>query len=392
MASIKKIVLLSFAFICLAILVMVNDAKSQSTGSILISGDGSIAGTDKIQKNGNIYNLTSSIYGSPIVVQCNNIIFDGEGFTLQGSGIWPTPPAINLTCSNVTVQNFSINKWEVGILGAYNGNIISNNSVTDCERGIAIYADGYNVTGNFVENWNIGIRIQGNYSTIFQNQIVNNAKGVSITNSTGITIVANSFQNNVNAINTGNGGYRVYHNNFIDQNKDFNGGWYTHILTTGAEMSALDNGYPSGGNYYNDYTNRYPNATEIDSSGIGNIPYLVNAEPKVVDRYPLLAPFNISDAIVELPSPTANISQTPSPTLSNSPTNPPSPSTRSTPSPTVEVTSLPLLLKSPTISPNSFQTRGLPQQQIVYGTTAAVALVVMIAIAVALQKCNSNKN
>jgi hypothetical protein len=313
------------------------------------------------------------------VVSCNNIIFDGEGFTLQGSGSWPTPAAINLTCSNVTVQNFLVNKWEVGILGAFNGNIIASNSVTDCERGIAIYADGYNITGNFVENWNIGIRIQGNNNIIYQNQLIKNANGLYITNSTGIDIVANNFENNLDAIISYNASIRVYHNNFIDQNRDFTGGWFTHILMTGTELLSLDNGYPSGGNYYSDYRVRYPNATEIISSGIGNIPYLINAQPKVVDRYPILNPFNISQVIMELPSPTSS-HPTPPIIFGNSPTPTLSPITTS-PSPTAKVTPSPILLQSPTTSNNPSRTQGLPQTQIIYGVIAAIIIVVMITLA-----------
>jgi hypothetical protein len=107
----KKIVL-AFVFVGLISLIAVNDASSQSTGSIFINGDGSVSGTDKIQRNGNLYTLTDNIYNSPLVVQCNNIVIDGAGFTLQGAGGWPTPAAINLTCSNVTVRNFSIMNWE----------------------------------------------------------------------------------------------------------------------------------------------------------------------------------------------------------------------------------------------------------------------------------------
>jgi hypothetical protein len=53
-------------------------------------------------------------------------------------------------------------------------------------------------------------------------------------------------------------------------------------------MNVWDNGYPSGGNYWRDYQTRYPNATEIDSSGIWNTPYVIDANN--TDRYPLMAP------------------------------------------------------------------------------------------------------
>jgi hypothetical protein len=48
-----------------------------------------------------------------------------------------------------------------------------------------------------------------------------------------------------------------------------------------------DNG--SLGNYWIDYLTRYPNASEIGSTGIGDTPYVLGADN--VDRYPLMYPW-----------------------------------------------------------------------------------------------------
>lgn len=158
----KKIITLFFAFISVVSLVAINGVKSQSAGTIFINADGTVSGTDAIQRSGNVYALTENIYDSPIVVLCNDIILDGEGFALQGPGGWPTPAAINLTCMYVAVQNFVITGWEVGILGVYNSNTISDNNVTNNERDIAIYADNYFVTGNYIAQSDYSVRIIGN--------------------------------------------------------------------------------------------------------------------------------------------------------------------------------------------------------------------------------------
>ena len=42
------------------------------------------------------------------------------------------------------------------------------------------------------------------------------------------------------------------------------------------------------GNYWSDYQTKYPNANEIDNSGIGNTPYVIDANN--IDHYPLLKP------------------------------------------------------------------------------------------------------
>ena len=70
-----------------------------------------------------------------------------------------------------------------------------------------------------------------------------------------------------------------------------------------------DNG--SIGNYWSDYLSRYPNATEIDHSGIGDTPYAIIDSTTysddyangtaitgtailgtAIDRYPLMVPFS----------------------------------------------------------------------------------------------------
>jgi len=50
-----------------------------------------------------------------------------------------------------------------------------------------------------------------------------------------------------------------------------------------------DEGYPSGGNYWSDYINRYPNAKELNGSGLWDTPYIIDANN--VDHYPLMFPY-----------------------------------------------------------------------------------------------------
>ena len=62
----------------------------------------------------------------------------------------------------------------------------------------------------------------------------------------------------------------------------------------------MDNGYPSGGNYWNDY-----NGTDNNGDGIGETPYIINEDNQ--DNYPLMNPVDIStsqefNTIPEFPS------------------------------------------------------------------------------------------
>jgi parallel beta-helix repeat protein len=334
---------LPLVILCLASLILISNVNSQSEGAIFINADGTISGTSKIQRNGNVYTLMDSFYNSPITVQCNNIILDGAGFVLKGPTGWVSGLfAINLTCSNVTVRNFNIiGFYEVGILGAYNSNNVYSNNITETDRAISIYADDYNVEGNYLADNDVGIRIVGKNNNITKNHILNNFDGFFITNSTDNRIIANRIERNGIAVNTDYGGFQVYHNNFINQTIGSDGSWSALILSTAYFSEASnktlkpdwDNDYPSGGNYWSDYTTRYPNATEIENSGIGNTQYIIGTSTAInstqintyiveaIDRYPLLSSFTIPEPIIPISS---SIPQ---------PTNPP-PTTSLTPTPT----------------------------------------------------------
>jgi parallel beta-helix repeat protein len=72
-----------------------------------------------------------------------------------------------------------------------------------------------------------------------------------------------------------------FHNNFINN---------TQQVSSDGSPNTWDNGYPSGGNYWSDYRTAYPNATEVDSSGIWNTSYVIDSNN--IDRYPLMGPFH----------------------------------------------------------------------------------------------------
>lgn len=308
----ERVFVCFFLLFCLVSLAAMSTVKSQSTRTIFINSDGSISGTTCIQRDGNLYLLTANLYNSPIVVLRNNIVLDGEGFVLQGEGGWGTPgvagleatSAINLTCSNVTVYNFNINGWEVGVLGSCNGNTITRNNITETERAIAIYADNYDVTGNYLANSIYGVRIQGNNNNIQQNQIMNNYCGFLISSSTGVIITENNIANNNIAVNTDNmppSSFQIYLNNFIIGANDTIVSVTSDAVGFGGEgtMSPWDNG--STGNYWSDYTIKYPNATEIGQTGIGDTSYLIREDPTITDRYPLVTPVSVQP-ITMLPS------------------------------------------------------------------------------------------
>lgn len=120
-------------FLC-SIMASVSEIKIvNADGTIYIRADGSIdPPTAPIKRAENIYTLTSNIYGS-IVVERDNIVIDGGGYTLQGTG---TGNGIGLSGKkNVTIKNFEINQFGNGIYmeNSHNNTIIGNNlNNNDC--------------------------------------------------------------------------------------------------------------------------------------------------------------------------------------------------------------------------------------------------------------------
>jgi parallel beta-helix repeat protein len=114
----------------------------------------------------------------------------------------------------------------------------------------------------------------------------NNYQGILIAYSNNVTICQNNITDNYNGIwLVASSNNTIYHNNFNNTNhvefwpKSFENVW--------------DDGYPSGGNYWSDYTGvDVKKGTGQDlpgSDGIGDTPYIIDADN--VDHYPLMSPY-----------------------------------------------------------------------------------------------------
>ena len=253
--------------------------------TIYIRSDGSVDGTDKIQRNGNIYTFTSNVNGS-IFVQRSNIAIDGAGFTLQGSG---SGKGIDLPERDyVTIRNMNVKKFTWGIYissYAYHNNISGNTLIDNYHAIYLTDSANYNIiAGNTITDNLRGIELHeaSNYNTISGNNIRNNEYGIELFgSSTHNSIVENTIENNIDDgihLSQSSDNY-IYHNSFFN-NSD-------QVYSYNSDNS-WDNGYPSGGNYWSDYTGNDtysgPNQNITGSDGIGDTPYIINTNNR--DNYP----------------------------------------------------------------------------------------------------------
>lgn len=289
-----------------------------SPATIYIRANGSVEGTTYLQTTDNVTYVFTANINESIVVERNNIIIDGNGFTLQGneSGF----PYLGKSgfywagIDNVTIRNTSIKDFTYGIKisdSLYN-NIVMNN-ITENFQGIRFFCSNSNIIGNVIKaSRDIGLFFVGstggpNYNKVSNNVIMFNKMAFNgstwyseisynfVSNNTGYSIyleersrynkiIGNTVQNNGLGIGLNENSTQniVYHNNIINNTEQGNDG-----------LNTWDNGYPSGGNYWSDYAGQDLhsglNQNQLGSDGIGDMPHSA-------DRYPLMAPFKSFNA------------------------------------------------------------------------------------------------
>ncbi len=145
--------MLLFALISAAILsssmlhVAANFIPEQPPAGIVIKADGRIDGTNLIRYEEGVYKFTDDIHRT-IVVQCDNILIDGEGYALQGDG---SSVGIFLQSRNgIEIRNITISGFEIGIKFTWQyyytqpptdttRNLLSSNTIANNTYGVAFF-------------------------------------------------------------------------------------------------------------------------------------------------------------------------------------------------------------------------------------------------------------
>jgi len=170
----------------------------KASGTIYLRADGSIdPPTANITTVDNVtYTFTGNVNDS-IVVERDNIVVDGAGYTVQGAG---TGTGIYLSNrNNVAVKNIQITGFAYGIwLYKSNDNTILGNNASNNDWGIFVeYSDNNTVSGNTASNkyWGIVVYYSDN-NTIFANNASNNDYGVVFDRCSNSTVSGNNVHSN----------------------------------------------------------------------------------------------------------------------------------------------------------------------------------------------------
>ena len=171
-------------------------------------------------------------------------MFNGNGDTISGSEFGIVVSALDVT--------------------------VANNTIT--ETGSSVILPGPPVS---VANPTAGIFIIGRSNVISENNLKNNICGIIFLETSKNLIVGNNITDSTDVAfdlyESSNNS--LYHNNIIGNANNVEDDAFG--FSGAISVNTWDDGYPAGGNYWSDYQTKYPNATEIDNSGIGNTPYVI---------------------------------------------------------------------------------------------------------------------
>jgi len=195
----RKIVFGVWAFLLLVAVfgVVLNVPLARGSGTIYIKADGSVdPPTAPITSVDNItYTFTDNIYDE-IVVERSNIIIDGNGYTLQGTGAFFSKGIYLFDIVNVTIIGTNIKDFHYGVyFHSSSYNTVSANNITNSGSGVYVYNSSYNsIVGNNITNSGSLELLYSSYNTIYGNKIYNSG-GVSLFWSSNNSLSGNNITN-----------------------------------------------------------------------------------------------------------------------------------------------------------------------------------------------------
>ncbi|MEE9489611.1 MAG: Ig-like domain-containing protein, partial [Thermoplasmata archaeon] len=216
----------------------------------------------------------NEIVNSTLLSDASISLAYSDNNTVTGNRVVESYTAITLRYSdNNTIEDNDLSNNTGEGLYTYLSlnNTIAGNRATNNRDGIFIqtYSDWNTIVGNVAsDNEHRGIyQFASRNNTVTSNTVANNGH-------TGIMLTRSNHT-------------LVYHNNLLNNTAQAEDGYFTN---------QWDDGYPSGGNYWSDYSGidncSGPNQDICpDPDGIGDTPYIIDTDSQ--DNYPLMGPYEL---------------------------------------------------------------------------------------------------
>ena len=249
-----------------------------------------------------LFNITYMYFSNSIQIKADDV-------TLSGFIITNDPMNVNSSVHPIDVGYVSANGDQIQITNNMMGTqempfhlSMTGNGSQAINNTVSVLS----ITGSYQTDASNHVRlidISGSYNVFAGNIIEGDFAGISVSNGSYNVFYGNllgtyRWLDNFYGLNLG-GANGDENNNLFFGNIFLNSSRYFGTNLGEIGSNSFDNG--AIGNYWDDYSRKYPNAAEIDGSGIGNTPYLVYGD--VIDHYPLMNKPNVSAALPALPSP-----------------------------------------------------------------------------------------
>jgi parallel beta-helix repeat protein len=223
-------------------------------------------------------NVTKNQLGVRLYESPNNIIQGNNVTANTYYGIWLEYSSSNFLRANKMAGN----TYNLGVDGTASLHFVNDIDSSNMVDGKPIYY--------WVDRRDVGIPLDAGFVILvnctnirIENlTLTKNGQGILLANTVNSIITGNNITNNGVGVHLFySASNSIYHNNFIDN---------TVQVTSEESANIWDAGYPSGGNYWSDYTGvdnkSGPNQNQLGRDGMGDTPYTINASD--IDRYPLM--------------------------------------------------------------------------------------------------------
>jgi len=207
-----------------------------------------------------------------------------------------------------SLQNNTVTDNTNGIiLNSYgNKNLVINNVILNNSNGISLVGNSKNnkIAKNIISGNNNAINLSNSFSnSIKENTIAYNIEGIKFCNlgdentifcnkinhnELGINLDCNSKRNIIYCNSLSNNTYGIYVWDSSNDNLFYHNNFKTNIQNAYDDcVNQWDNGYPCGGNYWDDYIGTY-----VTPDGLGGSPYHVPGGVNE-DQYPLIHSYEL---------------------------------------------------------------------------------------------------
>ena len=243
----KLVLMLTLTLLVGTLSVAFDVQRAKASGTIYIRADGSIDPPDApISTLDNVtYTLTGNVTSDAdgIVIERNNTVVDGAGYTLQcaGSGVGFSLTEVNsVTIKDIIIESFSSgirlnsasynvlskinilnNSFGIELWDSSNYNSISGNIITNCVYGgiFLVRSSNNAIYGNNITNGGgIWLQLSSDHNAVFENNITNGS-GIQLLESSHSSVAGNNITNSTVGIELSIGSNNTVSANIMNGNE-----------------------------------------------------------------------------------------------------------------------------------------------------------------------------